>query len=217
MTNVGVLGTGVVGSAIGSRLVVLGHEVRMGSREAGNENARGWADEAGPKASEGTFADAAAFGELLFNCTNGEHSIAALEMAGAANLAGKVLIDVANVLDFSGGRPPAVGVGAKDSLGEQIQRAFPDAKVVKALNTMNCDVMVDPTKVPGEHDVFICGEDGDAKASVAGVLREFGWSAEHIVDLGGISAARGTELYVALWLNLWGVVGSGQFNIALVR
>ena len=111
MMNVGVLGTGMVGSAIASRLVGLGHEVKMGSREAGNENARGWAEEAGPKASEGTFADAAAFGELVFNCTAGEHSLAALENARAANLAGKVLVDVANVLDFSGGRPPAVGVG----------------------------------------------------------------------------------------------------------
>lgn len=215
--NVGVLGTGMVGSAIASRLVALGHEVRMGSREAGNEKAREWVLGAGPNASEGAFADAAAFGELVFNCTAGEHSIAALEQADASNLAGKVLVDVANVLDFSGGRPPAVGLGTKDSLGEQIQRSFPEARVVKALNTMNCDVMVDPTKVPGEHDVFICGEDGDAKAQVAGVLREFGWPAEHIVDLGGISAARGTELYVALWLNLWGVVGSGRFNIALVR
>jgi len=215
--NVGVLGTGMVGSAIASRLVGLGHEVKMGSREAGNEKARAWAAEAGPKASEGSFADAAAFGELVFNCTSGEHSVAALEQAGDANLAGKVLVDVANVLDFSGGRPPAVGVGSNDSLGEQIQHAFPDTRVVKALNTMNCDVMVDPAKVPGEHDVFVCGEDGDAKAQVASVLREFGWPAEHIVDLGGISAARGTEQYVALWLTLWGVVGTGQFNIALVR
>ena len=215
--NVGVLGTGMVGSAIASRLVDLGHEVRMGSRQAGNDKAREWAEAAGSNASEGTFTDAAAFGDLVFNCTAGEHSIAALEQAGAANLAGKVLIDVANVLDFSGGRPPAVGVGTKDSLGEQIQRAFPDVKVVKALNTMNCNVMVDPTRLSGSHDVFVCGEDADAKAQVAGVLREFGWPPEHIVDLGGISAARGTELYVALWVNLWGVVGAGEFNIALVR
>ena len=215
--NIGVLGTGMVGRTIASRLVGLGYEVKMGSREAGNEKAREWAQEAGPKAWEGSFADAAAFGELVFNCTAGEHSIAALERADASNLAGKILVDVANVLDFSGGRPPAVGLGTKDSLGEQIQRSFPEAKVVKALNTMNCDVMVDPTKVPGDHDVFICGEDEDAKAQVARVLREFGWPAEHIVDLGGISAARGTEGYVALWLNLMGVVGTGQFNIALVR
>jgi 8-hydroxy-5-deazaflavin:NADPH oxidoreductase len=215
--NVGVLGTGMVGSAIASRLVELGHAVMMGSREAGNEKAREWAEAVGPKGSEGTFADAAAFAELVFNCTAGEHSIAALEQAGGQNLAGKVLVDVANVLNLSRGRPPAVGVGASDSLGEQIQHAFPDVKVVKALNTMNCDVMVDPRRVPGEHDVFICGEDSDAKVQVVGVLREFGWPAEHIVDLGGISAARGTELYVALWLNLRGVVGTGQFNIALVR
>ena len=160
--KIGILGTGMVGNALGGKLASLGHEVKMGSREAGNEKAREWAERAGPKASEGSFADAAAFGVLVFNCTAGEHSLAALEQAGTANLAGKVLVDVANVLDFSGGRPPAVGVGTKDSLGEQIQRAFPDAKVVKALNTMNCDVMVDPTKVPGDHDVFICGEDEDA-------------------------------------------------------
>ncbi len=217
MMNVGVLGTGMVGNAIASRLVGLGHDVKMGSREAGNAKANEWVAEAGPKASEGTFADAATFGELVFNCTAGEHSIAALEQAGATNLAGKVLIDVANVLDFSGGRPPAVGVGTQDSLGEQIQRAFPDVKVVKALNTMNCDVMVDPTKVPGEHDVFVCGEHSDAKAQVAGMLREFGWPASHIVDLGGISAARGTEMYVALWLRLWGALGTGYFNIAVVH
>ena len=190
---------------------------RAGSRASGDEKANAWVQKVGANGSAGTFAETAAFGELVFNCTAGEHSIAALEQAGGANLAGKVLVDVANVLDFSGGRPPAVGVGVKDSLGEQIQQAFPDVKVVKALNTMNCDVMVDPTKVPGEHDVFVCGEDNDAKAQVAGVLREFGWPAEHIVDLGGISAARGTEQYVALWMNLWGVVGTGQFNIAVVR
>jgi predicted dinucleotide-binding enzyme len=206
-----------VGTTIAVKLVELGHEVRMGSREAGNSKARAWAEAAGERASEGTFADAAAFGELLFNCTAGAHSLEALEQAGEGNLAGKVLIDVANVLDFSGGRPPTVGVSTADSLGEQIQRAFPDANVVKALNTMNCDVMVDPAKVPGAHDVFVCGEDPDAKAQVADLVQSFGWPAEHIVDLGGIRAARGTELYVSLWLSLWGVVGTGQFNIAVVR
>ena len=197
MMNVGVLGTGMVGSAIASRLVGLGHEVKMGSREAGNEKARDGRKQPARRRAGAPSLTRRDSGARL-NCTAGEHSIAALGKAGAANLAGKVLVDVANVLDFSGGRPPAVGVGTKDSLGEQIQRAFPDAKVVKALNTMNCDVMVDPTKVPGAHDVFVCGEDSDAKAQVAGVLREFGWPTERIVDLGGISAARGTDCIGAL-------------------
>src|SRR5262245_61657869 len=140
----GVLGTGIVGSTIASKLVELGHEVKMGSREAGNDKARVWVQSAGAGASEGGFSDAAAHGELVFNCTSGEHSLEALEQAGRENLDGKVLVDVANVLDFSQGRPPIVGMGAADSLGEQIQRAFPDVKVVKSLNTVNCLVMVDP-------------------------------------------------------------------------
>jgi predicted dinucleotide-binding enzyme len=215
--RIGVLGTGMVGQAIGSRLVALGHEVRMGSREAGNEKARTWAESAGEQASEGTFADAAAFGELVFNCTAGQHSLAALEQAGRDELAGKVLVDVANVLELSEGAPPTVGVGTTDSLGERIQQAFPDTKVVKSLNTMNCEVMVDPSRVPGDHAVFVCGDDAHAKAQVSELLQSFGWTSERILDLGGIRGARGTELYVTLWLSLWGIVGTGDFNIALVR
>jgi 8-hydroxy-5-deazaflavin:NADPH oxidoreductase len=215
--RVGVLGTGMVGNAIGGRLVALGHEVMMGAREAGNERARAWAEAAGEGASEGSFADAAAFGELLVNCTAGGHSLEAIEAAGRENLAGKVLIDVANALDSSGGRPPTLSVANTDSLGEQVQRAFPDAKVVKALNTMNCQVMVDPSRVPGDHAVFVCGDDADAKRQVGELLEAFGWPSARIVDLGGIEAARGTEMYVALWLRLWGTLGTGDFNIALVR
>ena len=151
------------------------------------------------------------------NATNGAGSIAMLELAGEEHLAGKVLIDIANPLDFSQGRPPSLFVSNTDSLGEQIQRRFPEAKVVKALNTMNCEVMVDPSKVPGEHDVFLCGEDAEAKRQVAELLESFGWLATRIRDLGGISSARGTEMYVALWLRLWGTVGTGYFNIAVVR
>lgn len=215
--RVGVLGTGMVGNAIGGRLVALGHEVMMGAREAGNERARAWAEAAGEGASEGSFADAAAFGELLVNCTAGGHSLEAIEAAGRENLAGKVLIDVANALDSSGGRPPTLSVANTDSLGEQVQRTFPDAKVVKALNTMNCQVMVDPSRVPGDHAVFVCGDDADAKRQVGELLEAFGWPSARIVDLGGIEAARGTEMYVALWLRLWGTLGTGDFNIALVR
>jgi 8-hydroxy-5-deazaflavin:NADPH oxidoreductase len=215
--RIGVLGTGMVGQAIGSRLVALGHEVQMGSREAGNENARAWVERAGHGASEGSFEDAAAFGEMAFNCNAGAHSLAALEQAGRDNLAGKVLVDVANVLDSSEGAPPTVGVGTNDSLGEQIQRAFPDTKVVKSLNTMNCEVMVDPSRVPGDHSVFVCGDDVDAKDQVKALLESFGWPSGRILDLGGIRSARGAELYVALWLALWGAVGTGDFNIAVVR
>ena len=164
-----------------------------------------------------TAADAAADADLIVNATNGAGSIAMLEAAGEDNLAGKVLIDIANPLDFSQGRPPSLFVSNTDSLGEQIQRRFPEAKVVKALNTMNCEVMVDPGKVPGEHDVFLCGEDSEAKRQVGELLESFGWPAERIRDVGGISSARGTEMYVALWLRLWGALGTGYFNIAVVR
>jgi predicted dinucleotide-binding enzyme len=214
--KIGVLGTGMVGEAIASRLVGLGHEVKMGARQAGNEKAQAWAETAGTGASEGSFADAATYGELLFNCTAGMHSVAALESAGAEKLAGKVLVDVANALDFSGGMPPTLGVCNTDSLGEQIQRAFPETRVVKALNTMNAAVMVDPASVPGAHDVFVCGDDAGAKREVGELLQSFGWPADRIRDLGGIRAARGTEMYVALWLALYGASGSGAFNIGVV-
>ena len=215
--KVGVLGTGMVGHAFATRLVELGHEVKMGSRQAGNEKAVAWAESAGERASEGSFADAAAFGELIVHCTAGAHALAALGEAGVGNLAGKVLIDVANPLDFSGGFPPTLTPCNTDSLGEQIQSTFEDAKVVKALNTMNCNVMVDPVRVPGEHVVFVCGEDDEAKRQVAALLESFGWPAGRIVDLGGIRAARGCEMYLPLWLNLMGALGTPDFNLAVTR
>jgi hypothetical protein len=164
-----------------------------------------------------SFREAGAQAEVIVNATSGAGSLEALEAAGEENLAGKVLIDVTNPLDYSQGMPPTLLVSNTDSLGEQIQRRFAEARVVKTLNTMNCEVMVDPGKVPGEHDVFLCGEDDGAKQQVAELLRNFGWPAERIIDLGGISSARGTEMYLALWLRLWGAVGSGYFNIAVVR
>jgi 8-hydroxy-5-deazaflavin:NADPH oxidoreductase len=215
--RIAVLGTGVVGHALATTLVQLGHEVKMGSRQAGNERAVAWAAGAGERASEGSFADAAAFGELIVHCTAGMHSLAALGEAGVANLAGKVLIDMANPLDFSGGMPPTLAVCNTDSLGEQIQSTFPDTKVVKSLNTMNCDVMVNPARVPGDHVVFVCGEDEDATRQVTELLESFGWPPARIVDLGGIRAARGTEMYLPLWLNLFGAVGTPNFNIGVVR
>ncbi len=202
--RIAVLGTGMVGKTIATKLVGLGHDVMMGSRTADHEGAAEWVASAEKGASQGTFADAAAFGELVFNCTAGAASLDALAMAGSENLAGKTLVDVSNPLDFSQGMPPTLFVMSTDSLGERIQRAFADARVVKMLNTVNHEVMVDPAKVPGEHDVFICGNDDAAKAEVVELLRSFGWPAEHIIDLGDISAARGTEAYLRLWLRLRG-------------
>jgi predicted dinucleotide-binding enzyme len=201
--RIGVLGTGVVGRTIAAKLVELGHDVRVGSRTA--------------KEDAVTFADAAAHGELVFNCTAGDKSLEALRMAEADNLAGKILVDVANPLDFSQGRPPILAVCNSDSLGEEIQRLLPRSKVVKALNTVNCNVMVDPSVVPGEHDVFVCGNNEDAKNEVRELLGSFGWPAERINDLGDITSARGTEMYLPLWLRLMGVTGGANFNIRVVR
>ncbi len=226
--KIAVFGTGMVGQALAGRLSELGHEVTVGTRDVeatlartepdylGNPPFAVW-QEAHPRLGLKTAGDAAANAELIVNATNGAGSIAMLELAGEENLAGKVLIDIANPLDFSQGRPPSLFVSNTDSLGEQIQRRFPQARVVKALNTMNCQVMVDPSRVPGAHDVFLCGEDAKAKRQVVDLLESFGWPAARIRDLGGISSARGTEMYVALWLRLWGTVGTGDFNIALVQ
>ncbi|RKH36639.1 NADPH-dependent F420 reductase [Corallococcus sicarius] len=214
--RIAILGTGMVGETLGSKLVALGHEVRMGSRTADNPKAAAWVKKAGGKASQGTFADAAAFSELLFNCTLGAASLDVLKAAGAESLRGKVLVDVSNPLDFTKGMPPVLYTQPTDSLGEQLQRAFPDLKVVKTLNTMSCEVMVDPARVPGDHDVFVSGNDADAKARVKQLLSEgFGW--KHIIDLGDLTTARGTEAFLPLWLRLWGSLRTGDFNIHVVK
>lgn len=215
--RIGVLGTGTAGRAIATRLQQLGHEVTMGSRSAGGEALAEWIAETGEGARGGSFAEAAASAELIFNCTAGTASLAALEMAGEDNLAGKTLVDVANPLDFSGGFPPTLAICNDDSLGERLQAAHPEARVVKALNTVTSAVMVDPGRVRGDHSVFVCGEDEAAKAQVSALLEAIGWPAEAIVDLGGIEAARGTEMYLALWLRLYGHFGDADFNISLAR
>jgi 8-hydroxy-5-deazaflavin:NADPH oxidoreductase len=215
--KIGVLGTGMVGRTIATKLVELGHEVTMGSRTADSGAMLEWVEGAGGSAAAGTFADAASSAELAFNCTAGGASLDALEAAGAGNLAGKVLVDVANPLDFSQGMPPTLSVCNDDSLGEQIQAAFPDVRVVKALNTINHLVMTDPGRVPGGHNVFVCGNDEGAKTQVASLLENFGWPGDSILDLGDISAARGTEMYLPLWLRLMGALGTSDFNIAVVR
>jgi predicted dinucleotide-binding enzyme len=214
--RIGILGTGMVGQIIGSKLIQLGHEVKMGSRTADNEKAAQWVKANGVRASQGTFADAAAFGEILFNCTAGMASLDALRMAGPANLKDKILIDIANPLDFSKGMPPTLAICNTDSLGEQIQRAFPDVKVVKTLNTMNCNIMVNPSLVPGEHDVFICGNDAEAKTIATQILKDwFGWKS--VIDLGDITNARGTEMLLPIWIRLWGVFGHANFNFKIAK
>jgi len=196
--KIGVLGTGMVGQAIGGRLVELGHETRMGSRTADHPGATEWAANLGAHASNGTFADAASFGDLVFNCTPGTVSLAVLGALAGEPLQGKVLVDVSNALDFSAGFPPSLAVANTDSIGEQIQRALPDTRVVKALNTLNADLMVHPSLLDGAHDLFIAGDDAQAKSEVRTLLLEFGWSTNNIHDLGGIICARGTEMYLPL-------------------
>ena len=211
--RIAVLGTGIVGRTLASALLSSGHEVRLGSRTAGNAAAVAWCEDIGGPASEGTFADAAGFGEIVVNATAGAASLDALHMAGAEQLAGQVLIDVANPLDTSHGMPPTLTVCNDDSLGEQIQRALPDVRVVKTLNTVTARVMVDPALVDGTHTIFVAGDDAGAKAQAAELLREFGWPAASILDLGDITAARGMEMYLPLWLRLWGATSTPILNV----
>jgi 8-hydroxy-5-deazaflavin:NADPH oxidoreductase len=218
LSRIGVLGTGMVGQAVATKLVDVGHEVMMGSRQAGNQKAVEWAEGAGERASEGSFTDAAAFGEIVINATAGEGSLDALEQAGADNLAGKVLWDISNALDYStGALRLTVDVGKEDSLAERIQAAHPDAQVVKALNTANARVMVDPASLGEETNLFICGNERGAKARVIEVLETFGWLSGDIVDLGDLTAARGMEAYVLLWVSMMQALGTPAFNIRIVR
>jgi 8-hydroxy-5-deazaflavin:NADPH oxidoreductase len=216
--KIAVFGTGTVGDTIGSRLVELGHSVMMGSRTDGNEKAVSFVRKHSSGASAGTFADAAKFGEIIFNCTKGDGSIEVLKMAGDT-INGKIIIDVSNPLDFSKGVPPSLlpTLTNTNSLGEEIQKTFPQTKVVKTLNTMWCGLMVNPNRIGGgDHTNFICGNDTDAKSTVKSLLKEFGWKNENILDLGDITASRGTEMYLPLWLRIWGATQNGAFNIRLV-
>jgi predicted dinucleotide-binding enzyme len=211
-----VMGTGMVGNAIATKLCALGHEVKVGSRTADNPKSAEWVKGTGGKGSQGTFADAAAFGELAFNCTAGAQSVAALQAAGAKNLAGKIVIDVSNPLDFSRGMPPSLTVCNTDSLGEQLQRALPDTNVVKALNTVTANLMVNPALLKGDHDLFICGNDGAAKGRVTEILKGwFGWKI--VNDLGDITAARAQEMLVVVWVRLFGALQTPMFNYHIVR
>lgn len=198
--RIGMLGTGTVGTTLAGKLTELGHDVKIGSRDPSR-----------------SFADAASHGELVFNATGGAVCLNALAMAGAENLAGKVLVDVSNPLDFSQGFPPTLTVCNTDSVAEQIQREYPDVRVVKALNTVTASVMVDPAIVPGEHVLPIAGNDDPAKAEVRDLLGSFGWTGERVVDLGDVGAARAMEMYLPLWLRLYQAYGTPQVNFVVMR
>ncbi len=223
----GILGTGTVGKTIAARLAGLGHEVMIGTREPaetlsrtepdayGNPPFSAWQEEH-PEVKLGTFAEAAAHGEMVVNATAGAVSLEVLEQAGEENLGGKILMDIANPLDFSKGMPPTLLVSNTDSLGEQIQRRFPEAKVVKTLHTMNAYLMVDPAQLAAtDHSVFVGGDDAEAKAEVSELLRSFGWT--DIIDLGDITTSRGTEMLLPIWVRLIGVLQKPIFNFKIVR
>ncbi|MET7319632.1 NAD(P)-binding domain-containing protein [Streptomyces sp. NPDC005549] len=226
--KIAVLGTGMVGRALADRFSTLGHDVVIGTRHVEETLARTEPDWLGnvpfaqwqqthPAVRLVSFADAGPHGEVVVNATQGASSLAALEAVGSANLAGKVLLDAALPLDMSQGMPPLLSVVNTDSLGEQIQRAFPEARVVKSLNTMLADVMVDPGSIPGHHNVFLAGEDTGAKETVTVLLREFGWPQEAILDLGGIRAARATEMYSPLLFAVSAALETYDFNVAIAR
>ena len=225
--KIAVLGTGTVGQALAGRLDELAHDVTVGTRDVASTTARTAPDGMGnpaypawaaahPRVRLATFAEAAAGADLLVNATSGEVSLAALASAGAENLANKILIDIANPLDFSAGFPPTLFVKDTDSLGEQIQAAFPQLKVVKALNTLTAALMVNPRNLAdGDHTVFVSGNDPDAKKTVVGLLESFGHT--DIIDLGDISTARGTEMVLPLWVRLMSALNTPMFNIRIVR
>lgn len=225
--QISVFGTGMVGRAIAARLTQEGHDVVIGTRDPEATLARtepggqglppfsAWhAEHSGIDVA--TFADAARDAELIVNATSGPGAMPALQAAGAANLAGKVVLDIANPLDFSNGFPPTLFVKDTDSLAEQLQRAFPEARLVKALNTTNVTVMVDPASVGGgDHTMFLSGDDPAAKATVRTLLESFGW--QDIIDLGDLSTARGTEMLLPIWLRLLNALGTPAFNFKVVR
>lgn len=218
--NIAILGTGTVGQTIGNRLIELGYSVMMGSRTADNEKAKSFVDKHGAdKASNGTFEQAAAYAEVLFNCIKGESVLDALKLAAPA-LQHKIIVDLSNPLDFSNGMPPSLipSLSNTHSLGEEIQKTYPNCHVVKTLNTMWCGLMVNPMMINnGDHVNYISGNNEAAKTTVKSILHAFGWKDESILDLGDITAARATEAVLPIWLRIYGATKSGAFNFNIVK
>lgn len=217
MEKIAVFGTGVVGNTIGSKLIQLGYEVKMGSRTADNDKAKEWVNFNGAKASQGTFANAAKFGKLIFNCTKGENALEVMQMAGAENLVGKVLIDISNPLDFSKGMPPTLipALTNTNSLGEEVQKLLPQTHVVKTLNIVNCEVMIDAEKCGGDATMFVAGNNSEAKREVEKILQQFGW--KDIIDLGDIKHSRSTEMMLPVWLSVYMATHNGYFGFKVVK
>jgi predicted dinucleotide-binding enzyme len=217
--KIAVLGTGQVGNLIGSRLIENGHQVMMGGRESKNEKGLDFVKSNSPEnASYGTFAEASGFGEIIFNATNGRFALDALKLANT-DFAEKIIIDVANPLDFSTNPPTLIPEFANtNSIGESIQNHFPKAKVVKTLNTMGMELAVNPRQLNnGDHSLFIAGNDENAKARTKKLLAEFGWRIENVIDIGDITAARAMELYLILSVRLRMTLGIPGFNIKVIK
>lgn len=212
--KIGILGTGDVGRALGSGFAKLGHYVKMGSRDPHQEKVKAWVNKTGAQASAGTFAEAAAYGDLAVLCTIWTGTENAVRLAGPDHLAGKVVIDTTNPLDFSGGIPPTLAVGHTDSAGEQIQRWLPDSRVVKAFNIVGSAHMFKPEFPGGPPDMFICGDDEQAKATVTDLLETFGWS---VIDIGGIECARYLEPLAMVWIRHFFRINSVNHAFKLLR
>lgn len=226
--KIGVFGTGVVGQVIAEKLESLGHDLMLGTRDVQQSMARKAKDNSGrpalkdwmaahPKVKLGTFPEAAAHAELIVNATSGSGALEALKLAGEKNLGSKVMLDISNPLDFSKGFPPSLSICNTDSLGEQLQRAFPQLRVVKGLNTLTCFLMVAPRMLPGTHHLFLCGNDAEAKAEVRKLLDSIGWADAEMIDLGDITNARGTEQLLPIWVRLYGAFQDPMFNFSIVR
>jgi 8-hydroxy-5-deazaflavin:NADPH oxidoreductase len=222
--KIGIIGSGVVAQTLGSKLVELAHDVVLGTRDPKKldekklfaSTLREWLDRIKNRAKLATFAEAAAHGEILINATSGTVSLDALKLAAADKVGPKILIDAANELDHSKGMPPAVLASQERCLAEKIQATFPNLRVVKTLNTIGAPVMVNPKAVGGgDHTVFVSGNDAEAKAQVTKLLESFGWS--DVLDLGDIGSARGPEMYMAMWIRLWGATKTGMLNVKVVR
>ncbi len=225
--KIGILGTGMVGQTIAEKVLQLGHEVMMGTRDKQATLAKTGKDNFGrPPFSEwlknnskvqfGTYSEAASFGEFIVNATSGMGSLDALKSAGEKNLSNKILLDISNPLDFSKGMPPSLTVCNTDSLGEQIQRNFPKTKVIKSLNTLNASVMVNPSMLQESTNIFLNGNDSNAKAEVKNLLITFGWNEKDIIDMGDITTARGTEQILPIWIRLMGTLQTPVFNFKIV-
>jgi predicted dinucleotide-binding enzyme len=225
--NIGVLGTEMVAKTVAGKLASLGHSIMLGTRDvratlsrsegdkAGGPAVRTWL-EAHPNVKLGTLAEAAAFGEMVFNALSGQGSLAAVPTLADA-LLGKILVDITNPLDFSRGMPPSLFIANTDSLGERLQKALPGTRVVKTLNTVNAFLMMNPTALAGaDHSMFVAGDDEGAKAEVTRILKEWlGW--KDVIDLGDITMARGTEMWLPMWVRLWGALKTPTFNLKIVR